>query len=93
MIGHYLCRGYLIVLQADRDFTVVHQSFEFDRGTGTIHVEGNESSLLTVRAIDGASGDFKVKKDAVLIADPRPDLGVFAFQGTFVGVKVKDDDD
>ena len=86
VIGHYLCRGFFIVLQDDGDFTFVHQSFEI-AGRGTIHVEGNESDVLTVRAIDGASGDFKVKKDAVLIADPMPDLGLFAIRGTFVGVK------
>ncbi len=83
VIGHYLCRGYFIVPQADGDFTFVHQSFEIT-GIGTIHVEGNESDVLTVRAIDGASGDFEVEEDAVLIADPRPDPGEAAFQGTFL---------
>ncbi len=91
VIGHFLCRGYFIAVQADGDLTYVHQSFEFP-GMGTIHVEGNESSVLTVLAIDGASG-FEVEEDAVLIADPRPDLGLFAFQGTFVGVRADDDDD
>ena len=89
VIGHYLCRGYFIVPQADGDFTTVHQSFEID-GVGTIHVEGNESDVLTLRAIDGASGDFEVEEDAVLISDPMPDLGTFAFRGTFVGVEVDD---
>ena len=87
VIGHYLCRGYFIVLQADGDFTFVHQSFEFT-GIGTIHVEGNESGVVMLRAIVGASGDIRVRKDAVLIAEPRPDLGDFAFQGTFLGVRV-----
>ncbi len=87
VIGRYLCRGYFIVLQADGDFSFVAQSFEIT-GIGTIHVAGNESDVLTVRAVDGASGDFEVEEDAVLIADPRPDLGVFAFQGTFLGVEV-----
>ena len=85
VIGRYLCRGYFIVLQADGDNTTVHQSFEID-GEGTIHVEGNESDVLTVRAVDGASGDFEVEEDAVLIADPMPDLGPLAFRATFVGV-------
>ncbi len=90
VIGHYLCRGFFIVPQADGDFTTVHQSFEFD-GVGTIHVEGNESDVLTLRAIDGASGDFEVKKkDAVLIADPMPKLGPLAFRATFEGVEVDD---
>ena len=89
VIGRYLCRGYFIVPQADGDFTTVHQSFEID-GVGTIHVEGNESDVLTLRAIDGASGDFEVEEDAVLISDPMPDLGTFAFRGTFVGVEVDD---
>ena len=83
VIGHYLCRGYFIVPQADGDFTYVHQSFEFP-GIGTIHVEGNESSNLTVRAIDGATGDFEGVESGVLISDPMPDLGTFAFRGTFV---------
>ncbi len=85
VIGHYLCRGFFIVPQADVDFTFIHQSFEID-GRGTIHVEGNESSVSTVRAIDGASGDFEADEDAVLIADPMPGLGTYAFQATFVGV-------
>ncbi len=82
VIGHYLCRGFFIVLQDDGDFTFVHQSFEI-AGIGTIHVEGNESDVLSVRAIVGASGDFEVDEDAMFIADPRPDLGPFAFRGTF----------
>ncbi len=90
VIGRYLCWGYFIVPQADGDFTTVHQSFEID-GVGTIHVEGNESDVLTLRAIDGASGDFEVKKkDAVLIADPMPKLGPLAFRATFEGVEVDD---
>ncbi len=73
--------GFSIVLQADGDFTTVHQSFEID-GVGTIHVEGNESDVLTLRVIDRASGDFQVKKEALLIADPMLKLGTFAFQAT-----------
>ena len=84
VIGRYLCWGYFIVPQADGDFTTVHQSFEI--AGETIHVEGNESDVLTVRAIDGASGGFRVRNDAVLISDPMPDLGTFAFRATFVGV-------
>ncbi len=83
VIGHYLCRGWFIVAQADGDFTYVSQSFEFP-GIGTIHVVGNESSSLTVRAVDGATGDFEGVESGVLIADPMPDLGTFAFQGTFL---------
>jgi hypothetical protein len=85
VIGHYLCRGYFIVPQADGDVTTVHQSFEID-GEGTIHVEGNESDVSTVRAIVGASGGFSVRNNAVLIADPMPDLGPLAFRATFAGV-------
>ena len=85
VIGRYLCRGFFIVPQPDGDITTVHQSFEID-GVGTIHVEGNESDVLTLRAIVGASGNFKVKKHAVLIADPMPDLGPLAFRATFVGL-------
>ena len=85
VIGRYLCRGFFIVPQADGDVTTVHQSFEI-AGEGTIHVEGNESDVLTVRAIVGASGGFRVRKDAILIADPMPDLGPLAFRATFVGV-------
>lgn len=85
VIGRYLCWGYFIVPQADGDITTVHQSFEID-GEGTIHVEGNESDVLTFRAIDGASGGFSVRNNAVLIADPMPDLGPNAFRATFVGV-------
>lgn len=85
VIGRYLCRGFFIVPQADGDVTTVHQSFEID-GEGTIHVEGNETDVLTVRAIVGASGGFRVRKDAILIADPMPDLGPLAFRATFVGV-------
>ncbi len=83
VIGHYLCRGWFIAVQADGDFTYVHQSFEFP-GIGTIHVEGNESSSLTVRAVDGATGDFEGVESGVLIADPMPGLGTFAFRGTFL---------
>ena len=85
VIGRYLCRGFFIVPQADGDVTTVHQSFEI-AGEGTIHVEGNETDVLTVRAIVGASGGFRVRKDAILIADPMPDLGPLAFRATFVGV-------
>ncbi len=85
VIGRYLCRGFFIVPQADGDVTTVHQSFEID-GEGTIHVEGNETDVLTVRAIVGASGGFRVIKNAILIADPMPDLGPLAFRATFVGV-------
>ena len=85
VIGRYLCRGFFIVPQADGDVTTVHQSFEI-AGEGTIHVEGNESDVLTVRAIVGASGGFRVRKDAILIADPMPDLGPLAFRATFAGV-------
>lgn len=85
VIGRYLCRGFFIVPQADGDITTVHQSFEID-GEGTIHVEGNETDVLTVRAIVGASGGFRVRKDAFLIADPMPDLGPLAFRATFEGV-------
>ena len=92
VIGRYLCRGYFIVPQADGDITTVHQSFEID-GVGTIHVEGNESDGLTLRVIDRASGDFEVKKEAVLIADPMLEVDTFAFQATFVGVAVDSDDD
>ena len=85
VIGRYLCRGYFIVPQEDGDVTTVHQSFEID-GEGTIHVEGNESDVLTVRAIVGASGGFRVIKNAVLIADPMGDPALLAFRATFVGV-------
>ena len=85
VIGRYLCRGFFIVPQADGDVTTVHQSFEID-GEGTIHVEGNETDVLTDRAIVGASGGFRVRKNAILIADPMPDLGPLAFRATFVGV-------
>ena len=85
VIGRYLCRGYFIVPQADGDVTTVHQSFEID-GEGTIHVEGNESDVSTVRAIVGASGGFSVRNNAVLIADPMGDPALLAFRATFVGV-------
>ncbi len=85
VIGRYLCRGYFIVPQADGDITTVHLSFEID-GEGTIHVEGNETDVSTVLAIVGASGGFRVRNDAVLFADPMPDLGPLAFRATFVGV-------
>ena len=85
VIGRYLCRGYFIVPQADGDVTTVHQSFEID-GEGTIHVEGNETDVLTVRAIVGASGGFRVRNNAVLIADPMGDPALLAFRATFVGV-------
>ena len=81
VIGHYLCRGFFSVPQAHGDFTTVHQSFEID-GMGTTHVEGDESDVLTLRVIERASGDFEVKKEAVLIADPMFKLGTFAFQAT-----------
>ncbi len=83
MIGHYLCWGFFIVPQADGDFTTVHQSFEIF-GKGTIHVEGNESSRVTVRAIDAVSGDFELEEGGMLTAVPKPKLGPFAFRGTFV---------
>ena len=83
LIGHYLCRGFFITPQADGDFTYVTQSFEiFNRGS--IHVEGNESPFLTFRAITGVTGNFEAEEGAVLIADPKPGLGVFAFRATFV---------
>ena len=85
VIGRYLCRGFFIVPQADGDTTTVHQSFEI-AGDGTIHVEGNEADVLRVRAIVGASGGFRVRKDAILVADPMPDLGPLEFRATFVGV-------
>ena len=47
-------------------------------------LSNHHSSVLTVRAVDGATGDFEDVESGVLIADPRPDLGPFAFQGTFL---------
>ncbi len=82
VIGHYLCRGYFIVPQADGDFTTVHQSFEID-GVGTIHVEGNESTNSIVRAIDGVSGDFELEEGGTLLAEPMGALGVFVIKATF----------
>ncbi len=94
VLGHYLCRGFFIVAQADGDFTYVHQSFEFARlagptvtplpGIGTIHVQGNESIILTVRSVDGGTGDFEGVKSGVLMADPAEELGAFAFRATFL---------
>ena len=81
LIGHYLCRGFFIAVQADGDFTFVHQSFEI-HGRGTIEVEGNESPNVTVRAIDGATGDFE--GEGTLTAEPMPTASnPFIFRGTF----------
>ncbi len=97
-IGRYLCRGWFIADPSNAitppffagvgEFTFVHQSFEiFDKGT--IHVEGNESSQATVRAIVGVSGDFELEEGGTLFAEPAiiigpgNPMGLFSFTGTF----------
>ena len=90
-LGTYLCRGFFIVVQADGDFTVVHQSFEIE-SRGTIHVEGNENGAVPgvigfSRAIVGATGEFKGSGEASIEPMPNdPDVdpaNPFMFRATF----------